>query len=508
MRKIYLLAAFLLILGCRDEEVSAEQPTNEVSYSVTEISFKPELNASVSDEIVLDYDGMQTFTAAIPYEVSIENLIASITLSSDGGFIQLDGSAFQNEVTAHNFGKEVELEVFNSDQSNSWNYTIRLTYFTGLPILNINTDNIPVDSRDMYVNGTLDLFGGLNYDDIDNSAIQIRGRGNSTWFLHPKKPFQIKFESKTNILGMPEDRKWVLLAEYSDKTMLRNKLTYEMGAMSSLDYTPTGEYIELFLNNTHQGTYLLAQKVEESSNRVQIGDDGYLIEIDQQQRVDPDDVFFTPTIFTQEYNSNVFNIKAPNIGYGSPEFELIENHINNFESVLFGPDFTDPDAGYRAFVDLDSFVDWFLINEIAKTVDAKWYSSIYFTYIPGEKIKMGPLWDFDLSYGNVDYADSQYVDGFWVKDNLWISRMFEDPYFQALVEERFDYYYNSLGYFNQFIDDTSSYLNSAQEFNYGIWQSLGVYVWPNPVYYDTYEEEITHLKQWLSARLNWLAQEF
>jgi hypothetical protein len=159
-------------------------------------------------------------------------------------------------------------------------------------------------------------------------------------------------------------------------------------------------------------------------------------------------------------------------------------------------------------VDLDSFVDWFLINEIAKTVDAKWYSSIYFTYIPGEKIKMGPLWDFDLSYGNVDYADSQYVDGFWIKDNLWISRMFEDPYFQALVEERFDYYYNSLGYFNQFIDDTSSYLNSAQEFNYGIWQSLGVYVWPNPVYYDTYEEEVTHLKQWLSARLNWLAQEF
>ena len=74
---------------------------------------------------------------------------------------------------------------------------------------------------------------------------------------------------------------------------------------------------------------------------------------------------------------------------------------------------------------------------------------------------MGPLWDFDLSYGNVDYADSQYVDGFWVKDNLWISRMFEDPYFQALVEERFDYYYNSLGYFNQVIDDTSSYLNSA-----------------------------------------------
>ena len=81
-----------------------------------------------------------------------------------------------------------------------------------------------------------------------------------------------------------------------------------MGAISSLDYTPKGEYVEVFLNNNHLGTYLFAQKVEESSNRVNIGDEGYLIEIDQDYRVDPDDVFFTPTIFTQEYSSNVFNI--------------------------------------------------------------------------------------------------------------------------------------------------------------------------------------------------------
>ena len=300
----------------------------------------------------------------------------------------------------------------------------------------------------------------------------------------------------------------VLLAEYSDKTMLRNKLTYEMGAMSSLDYTPNGEFVELILNDVHLGTYLLAQKVEESNNRVQVGDDGYLIEIDQDYRVDPEDIYFRPTLFTQQYTSNVFNIKAPNISYGTAEFDLIENHVNDFESVLFGPDFTDPDIGYRAYVDIDSFVDWFLINEISKTVDAQWYSSIHFTYIPGEKIKMGPLWDFDLSYGNVDYADPEYPEGYWVKNNPWISRMFEDPYFVALVENRFSYYYNNLGYFNTYIDETSMYLERSQAFNDDIWQSLGMYVWPNPVWFDTYAEEVNHLKQWLSTRMNWLAQEF
>ncbi len=136
------------------------------------------------------------------------------------------------------------------------------------------------------------------------------------------------------------------------------------------------------------------------------------------------------------------------------------------------------------------------------------FKYLFYVYTLAKKLKWGLYGTSICLTETWIMLTLQYVDGFWVKDNLWISRMFEDPYFQALVEERFDYYYNSLGYFNQFIDDTSSYLNSAQEFNYGIWQSLGVYVWPNPVYYDTYEEEVTHLKQWLSARLNWLAQEF
>jgi hypothetical protein len=510
MRKIAVLLIFTFLVNCKDDVEPVGNSNGDgitTPYEITQISFKADLNATLFEDIVLNFDGVEFFTGVLPYGVDIKNLIPSIVTSPENGFIKLDEINYQNNTSSYNFSKEVNVDIFNSDQTDYWRYKIRLTYFTGLPIISIDTDNIPVDSRDFYVSGELDLFGGLIFDDIDMTSILIRGRGNTTWF-YPKRPYQIKFDTKTSILGLPEDRKWVLLAEYSDKSLMRNKIAYEMGAISSLDYTPKGEYVEVFLNNNHLGTYLFAQKVEESSNRVNIGDEGYLIEIDQDYRVDPDDVFFTPTIFTQEYSSNVFNIKAPNISYDTPEFTLIEDHINNFEAVLFGSDFTNPDIGYRSYIDINSFVDWFLINEIAKTVDARWYSSIYFTYIPGGKIKMGPIWDFDLSFGNVNYADSQYTEGYWIKYNPWFSRMFEDPYFENLVIERFDFYYQNLDNFNSKIDEFSSYLSVSQSYNYDIWQTLGTYVWPNPVWFDTHQEEVDYVKQWLLARMNWLNQEF
>ena len=201
MKKIIFLTAFLLVLACRDEEVGTVAQVDNAPFEITQISFKPDFNTTITDEIVLDFDGVQTFSGYIPYGVSIQSLVASITTSPEGGSIQLDGTLFQNEITAHDFGKEVNVELFNSDQSNSWNYTIRLTYFTGLPILTIDTDGVPVDSREIYTDGTINVFGGLNFEHIETSSVRIRGRGNSTWFLHPKKPYQIKFETKVILKG-------------------------------------------------------------------------------------------------------------------------------------------------------------------------------------------------------------------------------------------------------------------------------------------------------------------
>ena len=390
--------------------------------------------------------------------------------------------------------KTIKAEFFNPDQ------------FTGLPIIYVNTNGVAIDSKEDYVEGVASIIGGENYPDLVEAEMKIKGRGNSTWWqggVWGKKPYQIKFDDKTEILNIPKDKKWVLLAELSDKSLIRNKISREMGDISRFDYVPKAEYVELFINDQHAGTYLIGQKVEESKNRVNVGDKGYLIEIDQTNRIDEDDVYFT-TDGWSKFPSNLFNIKEPSLELNSNEYNLIKNHIIDFEKALFGDNFTDANLGYRAFIDLDSFIDWYLINEICKNQDAATYSSIYFNYIPGEKIKMGPLWDFDLAYGNVDYSNATYPEGFHIKSNPWYKRMFEDPYFNSLVKDRFLYYETNLDMLLNKIDLIEKYLEKSQQKNFEIWPILGQYVWPNPVYYDTHHEEVEHLKDWIEQRMTWL----
>ena len=502
--KNYLpLLCFFLLVSCQDDTNVTSEPS---VINLSSFSLLSELNPSLSDDITLTFDGVDTYSGTINYLCDIENLVA--TYDFNGGNVKVNGVTQTNSLSANNFRKVLTYSFYNTANDDYENYYIKIAYFTGLPIININTNDSPIDSKEVYVEGGITVNGGLYFEDINEQDIKIKGRGNSTWVLHPKKPYQLKFDDKTPMLGMPQDKKWLFLAEYSDKSLMRNKISFDYGQMSNLDYTPKAEYAEVFLNDTYNGTYLITQKVEVSSNRLNLPDNGYLIEIDQDYRMEVEDVFFQPTLFTQNYTTNVFNIKEPSVNYDDAAYYLIKDHINAFEAALFGDDFQDPEIGYQAYIDMPSFIDWYLIQEISKTVDAQWYSSIYFNYIPGEKIKMGPLWDFDLSYGNVDYADATYTEGFWVKNNPWYQRLFEDPNFENQVKERFMYFYNNSDIIYDKIDDYEAYLTQAQQENYQKWPTLGTYVWPNPVYFDTHTEEVTHLKSWLASRLNWLHEQF
>ena len=393
--------------------------------------------------------------------------------------------------------KNIKAEFFNPNE------------FTGLPILYVNTSGVAIDSKEDYVEGVSSIVGGTNYPSFQDLEMKIKGRGNSTWWqggIWGKKPYQIKFGDKTEVLNMPKDKKWVLLAELSDKSLIRNKIAREIANISRFDYVPQAEYSEVFINEQHVGTYLIGQKVEESKNRVNIGDTGYLIEIDTDAngRIETDDVYFRSSQWSSRYEDGVFNIKEPSLDYDSEEFNLIKDHVNDFEEALFGNNFKDPDLGYRSFIDLPSFIDWFLVNEISKNQDARSYSSIYFNYIPGEKIKMGPVWDFDLAFGNVDYSNAENPEGFWIKENLWFKRMFEDPYFSDLVNTRFNYYENNLSSILSKVDEFENYLSKSQKKNFEIWDILSKDVWPIPVKYDTHREYVEYLKNWIDTRMLWL----
>lgn len=364
------------------------------------------------------------------------------------------------------------------------------------PSVSINTqDAQPIVSKDDYINGTIAIYSNNEEENIE-ADIRIRGRGNSTWNF-PKKPYQIRFNDKEEVLGMPKDKRWILLANYSDKTMLRNKVGFNLGRFSDLEWTPQSRFVELYINSEYLGVYQITQKVEESSNRVDVGNDGYLLEVDQLSRLDENDIYFETTNY-------LFNIKNPNLDFGDDEYNIIKEYVELTEATLFGDNFKDPTEGYANYIDVTSFVDWYLINEITKNNDAIFFSSVYMNYVPGGKLKMGPIWDFDISLGNINYNDNEKTDGFWIKKATWYTRLFQDPNFVTQVKSRFNYFYNNRHLFQEQIDENTSSLNKAQKRNFKKWPILGTYVWPNYVFYPTYEEEVMYLKSWLNERLEWL----
>jgi spore coat protein CotH len=502
--KLFVLFFVVLLSSCGGSDNSPDvspPPVSPPSVSppaaeprISQFSFQMSNNPSLTEDISLAIVG-KNISGRTPANVDVSQLIASIVL--DGSELNVSDVVQTSGTSINNF-TDVVSYVLKAEDGAEYTYTTDLTYFTGLPVVYLNTlGNGPIVSKDDYIDGTVSVEGGRNFPDIAERDMEIRGRGNSTWFLHPKKPFQMKMADKDEFLAMPEDKKWLFLAEYSDKTMLRNTIAFEMGYISTLDWTPKTSFAEVFLNGSYNGTYNITQKVEEDGDRVALGDTGFLLEIDQLERLDADDVYF----YTDHF---LINIKEPDLDGDDEQTTYITDHINEFETTLYSSNFADPIDGYAKYIDLDSFIDWYLISEITKNVDSRFFSSIFFTVIPGEKIKMGPLWDFDISFGNVDYADSEFTSGFWVKFNPWFSRLFEDRGFVDKVKNRFAYFRANEALIIEKINAHADRLKWSQQENDQKWQTLGIYVWPNPIFFDTYDEEVEHLKTWYSQRMDWL----
>ncbi|WP_423149338.1 CotH kinase family protein [Rubrolithibacter danxiaensis] len=379
--------------------------------------------------------------------------------------------------------------------------------FTGLPVFNIRTVG-PVTSKEDYVSGSLSINTNSLYEqETTQIALQIKGRGNSTWFLHPKKPYRLKFKEKAKVLGLPAAKNWVLLANYSDKTLMRTGLAFELGKQMQADFTPDVRYVEVFMNGEYLGNYTLTQQVEVNENRVNIKElkpentaeaeitGGYLVELDE--RKDEENLFTTD-------RGLPMTVKEPE-DITEAQFNYIKNYIQLTENVLFSPDFADPQKGYAKYINVDSFINWFLIEELFKNQDSQKYSSMFYYKDRGGKLGMGPIWDFDLSIGNVDYSDATYPTGWWVKDGLWFKRLFEDPAFRKKVKKRWDEIkVKEVPAMFTYIDSTAKYLQKSQEQNFSIWPILNMKVWPNPVVLGTYPAEVNHIKEWLTTRIDWL----
>jgi hypothetical protein len=372
--------------------------------------------------------------------------------------------------------------------------------------LYIQTENNQgINSKDTYVNGTVTLDSDIDAFDQTNLTMGIKGRGNSTWEF-PKKPYRIKFTERQSLLGMSKAKDYVLLAEYNDKSLIRNYLAHYFSTLLDIEYTLETRFVQVFINGNYNGLYLLTEQVEVDKNRLNIdesadADGGFLIEMESNDRIWQEGEENLNWVRVDDYN---YVIKSPKmeeltIPEVNGKVQFIKNTLNQFiQSIGQGT--------YESYMDMNQFIDYFIISELFKQVDVG-YSSVYIYKDKNELMRMGPVWDFDISSGNGNYYDSG-PQGYWVDYNPWFNYLIDRPEFESRYIVRFMEV--SYLYFDRLIaelDLVSSLLYTEALLNFEKWKILGIYVWPNPpqmVEADTYAKQIQYLKNYLIQREQWL----
>jgi hypothetical protein len=415
-----------------------------------------------------------------------------------------------------------------------------------LPIIIIETEqNIPDEPKIGGFMRAIDNGPGETNHESDSANnyygyIGIEIRGQSTQ-LYPKKSYSVETRDalgenrNVSLLGLPVENDWVLYAPYSDKSMLRNYISFYIGRQLR-NYASRTRFCEVIVNGDYKGLYILMEKIKKDNNRVNIADlnpldlsgdeltGGYIIRVD---KLDGDFVFGNdgwksyPDPPYPDAMNIIFQYFHPKADDMHPiQKNYIRSFVTDFENNLTSPAFANPNTGYNSYINTTSFVDQMLLNEISKEVDKYRYSTYFYKekITDGGKLFAGPPWDFNFGYSNVDYWPEGNDYTGWLHELVepyewgimfWWKRLMESTYFRNLAYNRWfqlreDLISNAV--LECQIDSIYNLLNyGSQERNYERWPILGTYVWPNYDWQNNdYTAEVTYFRNWLFDRLQWI----
>ena len=356
-------------------------------------------------------------------------------------------------------------------------------------------------------------------------GIEVRGQTSQ---MFPKRQYGFEFrddagnDKDVSIFQLPAESDWVLNGPYSDKTLMRNYLAYEFSNRIGR-YASRTKFVEVFLNTNgdrtiqarhYIGVYLLIEKIKRGKDRVDIQSlqpthnkppeitGGYIIKIDKMDR--------NETFFYTRQGTHFAHVYPK--GHKMPRVQKmwIRDYMSMFESALAGPNFKDPKRGYAKYIDVESFIDHFIINELFKNTDGFRFSA-YMSKDRGEKLKAGPVWDFNLSTGNTVIHNGWETDSWLIYTNpipFWWHRLLSDENFKRKLVKRWKTLRKNELATSEIlgeIDRTAEYLSEAQERNFQKWRVLGRTIFGNRgPGKPTYQGEVQAMKTWLQARLQWM----
>lgn len=419
---------------------------------------------------------------------------------------------------------------------------------SNLPIVIINTfgQEIPDDYKIIARMGIIYNGEGVRnyisdpFNEYDG-FIGIELRGSSSQ-MFPKKFYAVETRDSlgndisVSILGLPAEEDWVFLGPYNDKTLIRDALAYKL-ARDMGRYASRSKFFELVINNEYKGVYLLLEKIKRDANRVNIkkinptdttGDavtGGYIIKIDKLDGENNAGWYseFRPFPQLSARILYQYHYPAPD-EINNPQKNYLKAFVYSFESAMFGPYYADSVNGYSKYIDVNSFIDYILINELVKNIDAYRLSTFFYKDRNNRNPKLfaGPVWDFNLAFGNCDFYQAFNSNGWYIEyvsdysnipswENFfipfWWNKLFQENNFRLKLRQRWIELRNTIRTNEKIfsmIDSLVNLLEESRQRNFQKWPVIGQYVWPNYYVGQTYEDEINYLKNWLLSRILWI----
>lgn len=472
----------IALASCND----GDPPLTPESIPPFSLTFTKKHNPGVVLQDVSASNKGYDITINSPF-ISKPQLIASFDTKAEkvlvNGVEQISGT------TMNDFSSPVTYKVISSGTEKEYKVTVS---YSGLPILIINTPNqatIPSKHEDWLENANITILNPDGTEDYYGTT-SIRGRGNSTW-SYPKKPYALKLDSKAEILGMPKHKRWVLLANWMDRTLLRNRVAFQIAMSTGMAWNPRGEFVEVVLNGKHLGNYYLCEHIKVDKNRVNIHeledgdvDGGYIMELD---------VYYDETYkFMSAVQELPYMFKDPD-EVNEAQFTYMQNFINRLEASLHN-DMELAEGKFMEYMDIDSHIDWWFVHELAHNAEPWHPKSTYMHKDKGGKLSAGPVWDFD-------WGTFRPVKEYTIKNTLYYPRLFKNAVFVARVKERWAMFKNKFDQIPAFIESEARRISQSEKMNHSMWpitQSV------NEDENLTFEEAVQRMKSSYEQKLQWL----
>lgn len=382
---------------------------------------------------------------------------------------------------------------------NKYNVVIKQSGIPSLSITLNGTTRQTIDSGSKtikYPGQSVIITDATGEVNVSQSDVEIKGRGNTSWDCSEKKPYQIKFSKKQSVLGMAKAKKWVLLANSFDDSLLRNKTAYYLGDALGMTYSPDLEYVDVWIDGEYRGTYTIGEKCEIDNNRLYLEDSlGALVEYDKFFYAQ-EDYWYTDSVMGTKFSL----AESVDENQGQAALNNFKSKMDAFDNYVFN---TNPSsitlAGLKKYIDVESAAKWYLVNEYMSNVES--YSTSWFWYCdgPSDQLHLGPLWDFDTSQGiPKGWTDTTLMYG-KTYNNLF-SRLMNSPEFAAYVKKIYSQYRSAFSSLSGLATVWGNRIASSAECNYTRWQWLGGENDKGKPFATTYAGAVAYLANWLASR--------